>query len=206
MNKVKKYSTAFSAGALMVNEAEAVISRINNPEGIFRGDEKLDYSTIPVNSESSKKRLGSELKKRLLSLGNPILLNEYISGSKDDKKLILFYSICKAYQLIADFMIEVVLRKWNQLDREIGNDDFKNYLYRKMDQDTDLENLTPETIKRRSGITIQMLKELGMIKDGKLQKKEFNPSILRRIAANGDEWFLEVLLLNESERNEIIQR
>ena len=190
----------------MVNEAEAVIYRITDPEGVFRGDEKFDFSTIPVNSESSKKRLGSELKKRLLNLNNPAFIHEYISGTKDDKNLILFYAACRYYQIIADFMIEVVLKKWYHMDREIGTDDFKNYYYSKMDQYIELENLSLASIKKISSKAIQMLKEVGIIKDGKLQKKDFNPSILKRIAENGDEWFLEVLLLNKSERNEIIQK
>ena len=50
-----------------------------------------------------------------------------------------------------------------------------------------------------------MLKELGLTKNNNLQKLDFNPHILKTIVGNGDLWFLEVLLFNEQERQEIIE-
>lgn len=199
-----KYSTAFSAGSLLLKESEAIINSIQDPDAFIKGKENIDYSVVPVNSEASKKRLGLEVKKRLTKLGDPLLIQLYIDGNKSDKNLILFYAACKTYRLITDFMIEAVLDKWYHMDNELGVDDFKNFLYRQMDKHQELENLTLATINRRSSTVVLMLRELGILKDGKLQKNQYNPVILKRIASNGDGWFLEALLLSETERNEII--
>ena len=43
-----------------------------------------------------------------------------------------------------------------------------------------------------------------MIVNGKLTKLEINESILREIVKNGDQWFLDVLLLNDQEKNEFL--
>jgi len=198
------YSTAFNAGgSLLFKEAEAVVKQIDDVEAFIMNQEKLDYNDIPVNSEASKKRLGSEVVKRLRSLGDPHLIESYKLGNKADKMLILFYAACKQYLLITEFMLDTVLNKWHHLDFEIGAADYRNYLYKQMDKHHELEDLSPLSIKKLSSAVITMLKELGMNKDGKLQKKEYNPAILRRIVANGDAWFLEALLMNEAERNEI---
>ncbi len=204
--KDNPYSTAFSAGSLLYKESEAIINNIQDPDAFIRGEENVDYSVVPVNSDTSKQRLGLEVKKRLINLGDPHLIHMYLDGNKSDKNLILFYAACKTYRLITDFMIETVLDKWYHMDYEVGVDDFKNFLYRQMDKHQELEHLTLTTIKQRSSRVIFMMKELGMLKDGKLQKNQYNPVILKRIASNGDRWFLEVLLLNETERNEIIEQ
>jgi len=197
------YSTGFSAGSLLFKESDAVIQSIQDPELFMRGEESVDYSSIPVNSEASKKRLGGEVTKRLRSMGDAYFIHLYLGGSKEDKLLILFFAACKTYRLITDFMLETVLSKWYHLDYEISAVDFKNFLYRQMDKHQELENLTPTTISRRASTVILMLKELGLVKNGKLQKNEYNLHILKQIVDNGDAWFLVVLLLNEFERNEI---
>ena len=203
--KNNKYSTAFSSGSLLYKEADAVIHRIADPKAFMEGEEALDYSVIPINSEASKKRMGGELTKRLRNLGDPDFIHQYIIGSRPDKMLILFYAVCRTYRLISDFMLQIVLKKWYNLDYEVTSDDFKNFLYRQMDKHPELENITQLTVKNRSNTVMRMLRELGQVKDRKLQKNEYNPAILKRIVDNGDAWFLEVLLLNNRERKEIIQ-
>lgn len=203
--KENKYSTAFSSGSLLFKEADAFINNLKDPESFMKGEEIIDYSCIPINSEASKKRMGREVTKRLINLKDPHFIDQYLTGSRQDKMLILFYAICRTYKLISDFMLQSVLKKWHNLDIEITSNDFKNFLYIQMDRHPELENLTPLTVKRRSSTVIQMLKELGLIKDGKISKNEYNHAILKRIVENGDGWFLEVLLLNNSEINEISQ-
>ena len=202
--KKNKYSTAFSAGSLLLKESEAVINSIQDAEAFMRGVEDVGYDSIPVNSESSKKRYGREIVKRLRSVKDPFFIDAFQDSSRNDKRLILFYAVCKQYQLITDFLLETVLNKWYSLDYEITSEDFKNFLYRQMDKHEELENLAPYTIKKLGMTTMRMLKELGMLKNEKLEKQDYNPTILRHIAQNGDAWFLEVLLLNESERQEIL--
>ena len=58
-NKIK-YSTAFTAGALLLRETEAFINEINDFEAFLSGNENIDSNVIPVNAESSKKRLKNE--------------------------------------------------------------------------------------------------------------------------------------------------
>ena len=51
---------------------------------------------------------------------------------------------------------------------------------------------------------MRMLSELGMQKNNTLYKVGFNQRVLEAIVTNGDSWYLEVLLLNENERQEIL--
>lgn len=202
--KRSKYSTAFSAGALLFKESEAIVNSIIDEEAFIRGDETIDYECIPVNSDASKKRLRTEVVTRLRNLGDPHFMKIYKNGTKEDKLLILFYAACKTYRLITDFMIDTVLDKWYHMDYELSNADYKNYHFRQMDKHEELKDNSTLLIKKLSNVTLRMLVELGMLKENKLQKQQYNHSILAQIAASGDAWFLEVLLLNKEERNEIL--
>lgn len=198
------YSTAFSAGSLLYKEAYALLSQVVEPLSFISGKEAPNLAVIPVNAETSKRRLGREVVKRFQSIENAEFVSLFLTEKKEEQLLILFYAACKTYKLIADFLLETVLRKWQHLDYEINTDDFKNFLYKKMDKSPKLENMSPKAINKISFVVIRMLNELGMLKNGRLQKQSFNPALLRRIARNGDAWFLQAILLSEAEINQII--
>lgn len=198
-----KYSTAFTAGALLSRETEALIGSIINIEEFIQGKEKVDYNVIPVNAESSKKRLKSEIEKRLRALNNPTLIGRFTTANNSNKNVILFYGICKSYPIIKHFMLEVVLNKWQNLDTDIAVTDFINFLYRKMDYHSELEKITEKSIYKCGQVVIKMLIDLGMVTKNKIQKIDIDASIIKECNLVGDNWFMDVVLLNDLEKHEI---
>lgn len=198
-----KYSTAFTAGALLSRETEVFIRSINNIDDFLEGIEIIDYNIIPVNAESSRKRIKHEIEKRILALNNETLINLFSTSDKNSKNLILFYSICKCYPIIKHFMLEVVLNKWQNLDYELEVSDFINFLYRKMDYHPELEKITEKSIYKCGQVALKMLTDIGMLNKNKIQKTEINHLIIREINKVGDYWFMDVLLLNDIEKKEI---
>lgn len=198
-----KYSTAFTAGALLSRETEALIGSIINIEEFIQGRETVDYTVIPVNAESSKKRLKSEIEKRLRALNNPTLIDHFTTANNSNKSVILFYGICKTYPIIKHFMLEVVLNKWQNLDTDIAVTDFTNFLYRKMDYHPELEKITEKSIYKCGQVVIKMLIDLGIVTKNTIQKIDIDTSIIKECNQVGDNWFMDVLLLNELEKHEI---
>ncbi|WP_348800044.1 BrxA family protein [Flavobacterium adhaerens] len=198
-----KYSTAFTAGALLTRETEAFISAINNIDNFLEGNETIDFNVIPVNAESSKKRLKNEIEKRLLALNNENLINQFSVSDINSKNLILFYGICKCYPIIKHFMLEIVLNKWQNLDYELEVSDFKNFLYRKMDFHPELEKITEKSISKCGQVVIKMLVDLGMVNKNKIQKIQIRNSVISECNKVGDHWYMDVLLLNDIEKQEI---
>ncbi|WP_445908280.1 BrxA family protein [Yeosuana sp.] len=203
MTTVTKYSTAFTAGALLLRETEAYISAISSMKDFFDGHESIDHNVIPVNAESSKKRLKHEIEKRVLAINNERLLDSFLTLDKHGKNLILFYGICKHYPIIKHFMLEVVLKKWQNLDYELEVTDFTNFLYRKMDFHPELLKITEKSIYKCGQVALKMLIDLGMLHKNKIQKTVLSNSILKECANAGDQWFLDILLLSEIEKQEI---
>ncbi len=66
---------------------EAFINEINDFEAFLSGNENIDSNVIPVNAESSKKRLKNEIEKRLLAINNENLLNQFSSLDKNGKNI-----------------------------------------------------------------------------------------------------------------------
>ena len=206
MNKefYKKYNIGFTSGALLFKEAQSAIPLIQNEIDFMSGHEDLDQTLLPINSENSKKRIKFELEKRLRAIQNPVFLELYKSSDDQNKKLILFYAANKLYGMITEFMLETVLIKWLNLDDQLTTDDFQNFIYKKMDSHPELLEITENTRYKLAQVTLKMLKELGILHNHHLSKIHFNENILKAIVDNCDQWFLNVLLLNDQEKNEIL--
>ena len=198
-----KYSTAFTSGALLLRETEAFISAINNTKDFLDGKENIDFNVIPVNSEKSKKTLKHEIAKRVKAINNERLLDSFMTLDKNGKNVLLYYGICKCYPIIKHFMLEVVLNKWQNLDYELEISDFTNFLHRKMDFHPELQKITENSIYKSSQVALKMLIDLGMLHKNRLQKITITNIVLRECCNAGDLWFLDVLLLNELEKQEI---
>ncbi len=100
-------------------------------------------------------------------------------------------------------MLEAVLNKWQNLDIDLEVNDFSNFIYRKIDFHPELEKITDKTIYKCGQVVLKMMKDLGMLNHNKLQKMSINNAVIKNIVSSGDNWFLDVLLLNETEKQEI---
>ncbi len=203
-NEIKKYNTGFTSGALLYKEAPFVIDAIEDVKEFLLGNEDLNPDLLPTNSEGSRKRIKHELEKRIRAINDSDLIHLFKISDETNRKLILFYAASKLYALLADFMLEVVLYKWNNIDLEISTDDFQNFIYKKMGKHDELHKISEVSRYKLSQVALKMLKQLGLMHNGKLKKMEFDESVLKAIAKNGDTWFLKTIFLKDHELKELL--
>jgi hypothetical protein len=203
IKKAKKYNTGFTSGALLYKEAPFVINAIDDIKEFLSGNEELKQEFLPHNAEASRKRIKQELEKRLRALNDGNFIELFKVSDEPNKKLILFYAACKLYDLLADFMLEVVLYKWNNIDLELTSDEFQNFIYKKMGKYDELLDITENTRNKLSQVALKMLKQLGILQKGQLKKMEFDDIVLKAILKNGDSWFLKVLFLKDHELKQL---
>jgi len=60
------------------------------------------------------------------------------------------------------------------------------------------------THNKISSVSIKILKDAGIYVDKKLTRVNLSPIFLKTFIAWGDPWFLQALLLNKEQRNEIL--
>ena len=202
--KETKYKLGFTAGALLLKEAEVLIDAIQDEVAYMEGEEHLEEGVLTTKFESSKKRLKQELDKRLRNLEDPEFLRLFSSLEEPGRNLLLFYAAAKYYNIIADFMLEVVRNKWMNMDVQLLKEDFLNYLFLKADKHVELDSFSEGTKSKAGEVTLKMLKELGMLDKKKLQKINPSPELLQLVVKNNDSWFLDALLLGTDEKLEYV--
>ncbi len=200
-----RYRTGFTSGALLTKEAMAAITSLNSLTDFLSGLEEIDADELAINSESSRKRIKSELELRLRNIESEHLLSLITSPNELQSDVILFYAACKTYRLLSDFMLEEVLPKWQRFDKELTTFDFVHFVYQKMDSVSELEEITEVTIRKLAQVAIKMLKQLGLMYRNKLTSLplEFSDAAIE-IVRLGDSWFLDALLLTENEKRKVL--
>lgn len=200
---LRKYELGFSAGALLSEAFNVILSNCNSIEDIINGYETIDYNLIPVNSESSKKRYLFEILKRIKTVPLPIL-ERYLESNSEGQRIIEFFAICNCYSIITEFMIEVLRAKWLKMDFELEFYNVNVFLQMKLSDSNQENAISEKTMYKLSQVILKMLKELGMYDGQKFCKLNLNYSILRLIVRTGNQWFLDVLLLTDIEKNELM--
>ncbi len=189
------YSLGFTSGALLYKEAKEYVAAISSFEDYFLKVENVASKNLSTNSESSKKRIKSELDKRLRFLSEKYL-KLFTYSNENDQKIILMLAVCKCYSIISEFLLEVVYPKWKRFDYNVTTYDFGYFLSEKLSQEK-LDSISDQTKYKLSQVTIKMLKEIGML--GKDQINQIIPSdeLIALLNKNGDGWYLNCLLVTQ---------
>jgi len=200
LTAAEKYKTGFTAGSLLLKESEPLINAVKDFRGYLDGQEELDESVVQVKSEATRRKIVLNLNRRFKTLDDPHFFEIFQRSESREKNLLLFYVSIKYYTIIADFMLEMVLPKWNNLDYNLTIEDFKNFLFLKSDTHPELDKLKESTKTKMAQVVIRMLREVGLLKENKLQNQHFEPDSLEFIIRNDDQWFLDAILLSNEDK------
>ena len=200
------YSVSYTAGALLFEESEAVINSIDQIDKISSPDLQIDKKLLSTNSETSRKRISTELKKRFVAVKEIEVWEYYRIAQEQEKRIILFYTLCKAYPILLDFMTEVVLLKWRNLDKELSKEEFLNFIYRKFDSHPELDKYSENTLKKVATRSIRILHEVGIFRNGILEKPDYDLPVWNLFNEIGEVWFLEIMFLSEMERKKLLNQ
>jgi len=200
------YSVSYTAGALLFEESEAVINSIDQIEDISSPGFQIDKKLLSTNSETSRKRISTELKKRFVAVKEIEVWEYYRIAQEQEKRIILFYTLCKAYPILLDFMTEVVLLKWRNLDKELSKEEFLNFIYRKFDSHPELDKYSENTLKKVATRSIRILHEVGIFRNGILERPDYDLPVWNLFNEIGEVWFLEIMFLSEMERKKLLNQ
>lgn len=193
------YSLSFTGGALLYEESKILINSVTDLEKYFEGDFILNSDVLKTNSESSRKRLKNEIDRRLKKL-NTSYITFFNDTNETDQKIILFLSICKLYNIITEFCLEVVYKKWINFDNELSTYDFKYFLANKLSEEQ-LNSISEGTHYKLSQIAIKIFKDLGMYKDGTIQPIKPSDRLIDLLNQQKDIWFFDCILVNGKSLN-----
>jgi hypothetical protein len=192
MKEEMKYNLAFTAGALLYNESLIFIQAIDHIEDYLKNEFIVDSDVLITNAESSRKRIKSELDKRLKNLDIDYL-EKFSLFIEQDQKIILFLAICKTYSIITEFALEVVYNKWKNFDNELSTYDFKYFLSSKLSEEQ-LNSISAHSLYKLSQVAVKMFKDVGVFKEDKLSSIHISNELVDLLKVKGDTWFLPCIL------------
>lgn len=200
-----KYTASFTAGSLLLDETTRILKYILNNELELKKDEIIKKNIIKINSESSRKRVLQEIRKRNEAVDKSVWGN-FEKLSTREQKILLFYSTVKTYPILNDFMKDVIVNKWKSLKKDFSDREIEIFLNKKTAEHPEIEEWSETTRAKVIQVIQRILKEVGILKNNKLNSLESEDHFWKFFVKLGDPWFLEYALLNKEQRERIIKR
>ena len=198
---MSKYLLSFTAASLMPYETGVIISEYGKYKDWDRVKKSVvEDNIIQKNTLSTRKRIFSELKRRVDNLTKEEL--EYCqNASSEDINRLIFLSVNKTYKFIKEFMVEVVRKKALMLDYKILNSDYETFFESKAISSEQFQNISDTTRYKIKQVLFKILQEAGIIDNTKtknIQKIYLNENLIKLII-KGNPQYLKVFLLSDEQ-------
>ncbi len=194
-----KYLLSFTAGSLLYQESITIavlFLRLRNWSSVKK--EIIEKNLLQSRTQSSAARISREIISRLKVLAeNQLIL--LVEGSRQEQLDILWLAVCKRYQFIKDFAVEVIREKFLRIDMDVQSEDYDAFFNAKAEWHDELEQLTDKTKSKMKQILFRMLKEVDIL----TQHHTINPFILPpqvgEAISEDDPSYLTIFPISESE-------
>ncbi|MCR5454686.1 MAG: DUF1819 family protein, partial [Bacteroidales bacterium] len=166
-------------------------------------DEVLNNRYLQVNSQTSRSRFVSELKKRYLAA--PANFWDFFDSlSIEGQRAAMLYAILKAYKLVYDFHCNVTIYHWNSVKQTISKKDIMMEFNEIASNDEFVNSWSDSTRGKCASTYLTFLREAGMLNTkGELKPIHLENNEFAYYIRNGEEWFLQSCLLFQYEIDEI---
>lgn len=196
-----KYSSSFTAGALLLKEFQSIAEVIDHPDlREILTKEKQENQFLRIKTEQARKRVISEMRRRLKSTPEEQWSLFKLLPEKE-QRIFLFYAILNAQPLAKDFHFEVVVNRWLMLMRDLSSDNLRMRLSEIESEDEVVHNWSDTTKSKLITQFQKILSEVGMLKSGRIEKIEMPADFWKLFIKWDASWFLEACLLTPKEIN-----
>lgn len=165
LDQSKRYLLSFTAAGLMLADSVRIAE-------LFLGCR--DWEAVKSTADGEK-RLQSRTKSRDIRVTREIIfrlsdlsdnqLALLVEGDLEEQRLVLWFAICRYYQFLQDFAIEVLQDRFLAMQRSISEDDYNAFFLRKLDWHPELEEIKESTRIKLCTVTFRMLREAGLVND-----------------------------------------
>ncbi len=174
-----KYSLSFTTGAALIREAiDVAVLKCEHDDWAEVRVHVLEHNTFQSRTTSTLKKIYGEVSRRLQHLSDDEL-DLLASGTETEQKQLLWLAICRRYQLIKDFSIEVLGRQYSQARYVISYEDYDIYFNAKAEWHENLDASSDLTKRKARQVIFKMLRECGLINEqNEIVRQQLAPAIL----------------------------
>lgn len=191
-----KYSLSYTAASLRIHDTILVANAMLNNETNF---EQVD-NQIGNGKSATGKRIRMELVKRLSNL-NSEQLSFVQDANLDDAYKIAFLSICKTYDFIHQFVVEVLREKMIQFDYTVTDGEYLSFFNRKAESHPELEKISDSSNEKIRQVLFRILEEAGIIDStrNKVLHPQFLSLVVERLIREDDAQLLRIFFYTDTD-------
>ncbi len=184
MNTVK-YSMSFTAGSIFFQES-VKFAELYLEFGDW--DETKNYiihqNILQARTLNTSKRICTEIISRLKTM-NKQELEFLLDSSSQDQAYLLWLAICRRYQFIGDFAIEVIRERFIFLKTDLNYIDFDSFFNQKSEWHVELENIKSSTRNKLRQVLFKILREADLLTENNLiNVATLSPNLIEIICRN----------------------
>jgi hypothetical protein len=135
---------------------------------------------LMIHSPSSRKRVASELIKRLNTL-NTEELHLFVAAPPTVQGLILWVAVCRTYRFAEDFSREVIAERFKGTSATITTGVFEGFYDEQASLHSELRSISEKTHGRLRNQFMQMLREANLINESGVIQQVFLPPTLETL-------------------------
>lgn len=163
--KSSNFYAAFSAGALLHQESIALAELyLSGGSGNWLAvrDQVKAENMLQKRTVSTLQRTAREVVTRLKCLSD-LELRFLIEASHQEQAYLLWVAMCRRYQFVADFAVEVLRERYITLKADLHHEDFDVFFNRKSEWHTELESIAPTTRGKLRRVLFRALREADFL-------------------------------------------
>ncbi|MEO8785425.1 MAG: BrxA family protein [Chitinophagaceae bacterium] len=190
-----EYSASFTAGGLLMNEFEALLPElVGSDNGLI-----LNGNQLKVASEGARKRLITEIRKRLQYAKSDFWVF-YENADLNDRRLLLFFLSLSSYRLVREYHYEVSLKNARRLQWNIDPYDYELYLSTLTGRNNIVASWSDATRLKTITNYLRMLREAGLADKSILKKVAPSRTLVARLMDTGADGFLDACFLTDNDK------
>lgn len=203
--KTRTYRMSYTTGGLFYNESSLILSHfIQTHSWEDVQHEVLENNLLQLRTQSSIKRVAREIITRLKALTDEEI-NFFTDATSEEKKLLLWIAICRTYQFIKEFAVEVLKEKILTLNHTLESETYDAFFHAKAQWHKELDKQSESTKNKQRQVLFRILREVGIIdKSGSIMPMMISERLKSLLShtARGDLYLLPSLEFSSPEMSD----
>jgi hypothetical protein len=160
-------------------------------------ESEVVFNSVKIRTSDREFR---EIRKRLETLTLD-QINILIHGDLISQKQIAFLAVCKRYDFIRDFAIDIVRDKVLVYDYKINESDYNSFINNRVHIHPELEEFEDSTLKKAKQVLFHILEQADIISS--VVEKTIRPQLIQsdviRAIANDDSAWLKIFMMPDKD-------
>ncbi len=200
MGEIRKYKLSFTAASLRLNEMVKVASVLLENESTSLSEVKESRIVFGSVKNRTNDREFREIKHRIEKL-TPDQMEVLAHDDLISQKQMAFLGVCKYYDFIRDFTVDVIRDKALVFDYQIHESDYNGFINSKGEMHPELEEFSESTLKKAKQVMFHILEQADIINNAKekmIQPQILQPKVIKSILLDDPQW-LKIFLMPDND-------